>query len=213
MTTDPATVGVHDPVSIAKKLFEAGDIHHLPVVDDGVLVGIISSSDLLKIYLVDGNPAVLASATVGQLMEPDPVILESGASLRDGVIALSNGGYHALPVVDSRGTLVGIVTTGDLLSHLLRQIESGDGSIHEIGNARSEIRIGDDVVSRAIREAEEAAARGGDPGALPRVILHLRNRNRMLEHTCKAAELYLRSGHGEREHSVLVKRLADVRTQ
>ena len=36
--------------------------------------------------------------------------------------------------------------------------------------------------------------------------------NRKLRKVYEAAELYIRSGHGEREHSVLVKRLADIRS-
>ena len=35
--------------------------------------------------------------------------------------------------------------------------------------------------------------------------------NRLLKAVCKAAELYVRSGHADREHSVLVKALSDLR--
>jgi CBS domain-containing protein len=210
MTTDPATIEINDPISVAKKLFESGDIHHLPVVANGLLVGIVSSSDMLKFHLLDGDPAALSSATVRQIMEPDPVVLESGASLRDAAATLAVGGYHALPVVEPDRALVGIVTTSDLVGHLLQQIPRGDGSIHEPANAESGSRISDGEITRVIRQAEQAASHGGNPDDSSRVILHLRDRNRLLEHTCKAADLYLRTGHGEHEHGVLVKHLEDL---
>jgi len=210
MTTDPATVGPNDPISVAKQLFESGDIHHLPVVDHGVLAGIVTSSDLLKFHLLDGDPAALSSATVHEIMEVDPVVLESGASLRDAATALSVGGYHALPVVDFNRALIGIVTTADLVTHLLQQIPLADGSNHKKTNSSTTGRISDSDISRAMRRAEQTANQEGDPGWLSRVLLHFRDRNRLLEDVRKAAELYLRSGNGEHEHSVLVKRLADL---
>jgi hypothetical protein len=42
------------------------------------------------------------------------------------------------------------------------------------------------------------------------VFLYFQKRNRLLQKACQAAELYIRSGHGEHEHSVLVKRLLDL---
>ena len=41
-------------------------------------------------------------------------------------------------------------------------------------------------------------------------LVHLAEQNRLLKAVSKAAELYMRSGHGEHEHSVLIKTLADV---
>ena len=76
MTTDPSTVESGDPLSVAQQQFESGAIHHLPVVSDGTLVGIISSSDLLKFHLLDGGTAAVPSATVDQVMESNPVVLE-----------------------------------------------------------------------------------------------------------------------------------------
>ena len=213
MTTDPTTVQIGDPISVAKQMFVSGDIHHLPVVKNGLLVGIISSSDLLKFHLLDGDPAALSSATVGQIMEADPVVLQSGASLRDAATTLSIGGYHALPVIEHNRALVGIVTTVDLVTHLLQQIPRGDGSIHENANSGSTTRISDSEISGAVRQAEQSTSQGGDPDGLSRVLLHLRDQNRLLENVRKAAELYLRSGHGEHEHSVLVKVLAELQMQ
>ena len=46
MTTDPVTATAQDPVSaVAATMLERG-IHHVPVVDDGLPIGIITTSDL-----------------------------------------------------------------------------------------------------------------------------------------------------------------------
>jgi acetoin utilization protein AcuB len=208
MTTDPVTVGPDDTIAVAQQLFESGDIHHLPVVDNGLLVGIVSSSDLFKFHLLDGGPTSLSTATVRQVMEVNPVALKSGASLRDAAIRLSVGGYHALPVVEADGTLLGIVTTGDLVGHLLEQIPRGDGSLREISDP--EDGLSENQIAQTLRIAEQTTEDAGDLRDLSQLLLYLRDRNQLLEQVGQAAEHYMRSGHGEHEHSVLVKRLADL---
>ena len=211
MTTDPATVAPNDPLSAATELLQSGEIHHLPVAEDGILKGIVSSSDLLKFHLVEGGADRFANVPVRRVMQADPVVLESGGSLRDAATRLSDGGFHALPVVDPDHTLVGIVTTGDLVTHLLHQIPTGDGSLRSDTENKAAGSLNESEISTILQAAEQAAERGDDPGKLAHLVLFFRDRNRLLQHACQAAELYMRSGHGEREHSVLIKRLADLR--
>jgi len=212
MTTQPATVGPDDSVSMAKRLLESDDVHHLPVVENGKVVGIFTSADLLKLYLLEGHGRDLpdADARVGEFMEPHPVVLESSATLRDAATVLSIGGYHAVPVVGPDRVLIGIVTTGDLVSHLMEQIPRGDGSIHADVEANSAADVSDADVADLLRDAEQAAEVGRDLSGSSRALLMLRDRNRLLQRACQAAELYMRSGHAEHEHSVLMKRLADL---
>lgn len=179
MTTDPITIGSTDSVADARALFESRDIHHLPVVDDGKLVGIVSSADLLKLFLVDKKTDLLANVRVCQIMEVCPVTLDARATLREAAQKLQVGSFHALLVIDESATLVGIVTSGDLMEALLKSLPAGDGSII-------------DAPEQSLSELIED--------------------NQKLKAVCQAAELYIRSGHGEREHSVLVKRLADARS-
>ena len=178
MTTNPTTIASGESAANARALLDSARIHHLPVVDDGKLVGIVSTADLLKLYMLDEETTLSAHATVAQIMELRPKVLTTTASLRDAAEKLAAGGYHALPVVDSSNALVGIVTSSDLIVALLKSLPLGDGSIvkapeHDLG----------DVLDQ----------------------------NRKLRQVCEAAELYLRSGNAEHEHSVLVKCLATVR--
>jgi CBS domain-containing protein len=55
-------------------------------------------------------------------METNVVVIEREATLRDAAEKLCMGGFHALPVVDSRMRLVGIVTSSDLIGELLEHL-------------------------------------------------------------------------------------------
>jgi len=210
MTPDPMAIGPEDAVMVARELMRENDIHHLPVTDAGRLVGIVSSTDLYKFFLMDDSAQTISGIVVRSIMNTDPVFLTTDANLRDAATRLSVGGFHALPVIEPDGTLVGIVTSSDLIEQLLRQIPRGDGSIGSNNEPSARAGLDEDMISAVIIEAERME-KDGAAHAAAKVVLHLRNRNRTLLAVCQAAELYMRSGHGEHEHSVLMKRLADAR--
>jgi len=122
MTVDPATVGPQDTAAEARHLLETNAINHLPVVEGERLVGIVSSSDLLKLYLLDDKLPFFSAATVDQIMETKLIVLGRQATMREAAEKLSMGGFHALPVVDRRRKLLGIVTSSDLLGELLQHL-------------------------------------------------------------------------------------------
>ncbi|HKJ20921.1 MAG TPA: CBS domain-containing protein [Woeseiaceae bacterium] len=119
MTSDPATVSPQSSAAEARRLLESNVIHHLPVVEGDRLVGIVSSSDLLKLHLLDDKMAIFSRATVDQIMETNVTVLDKNSTLRDAVEKLSIGNFHALPVVDRKRRLLGIVTSTDLLNELI----------------------------------------------------------------------------------------------
>src|SRR5210317_2019766 len=94
MTTNPVTIRADDSVVTAKDLLEAHGIHHLPVVADGILVGILSSSDFLKLHVLRDRTKALAAISVSQIMEAEPVTLDVFADLVDVAAKLSEGGFH-----------------------------------------------------------------------------------------------------------------------
>ena len=129
MSTNLVTVHHGDPVSKVRQLATQHGVHHIPVVNGDQLVGIISWSDMLRVSFGDtfnaDQRAVDATLdhtfTIEQLMQKNPVTLEDNASVRDAAEILAKGDFHSIPVV--HGTkLVGIVTSTDLIKHLLDQI-------------------------------------------------------------------------------------------
>lgn len=124
MTPDPATVSPQCSATEARRLLDRNVINHLPVIEDGRLVGIVSSSDFLKLHLLDSNFEIVASATVNQIMETNVIVVTDKATLRDAAEKLSVGGFHALPVVNRKRKLVGIVTSHDLVSQLVSRLDN-----------------------------------------------------------------------------------------
>ncbi len=210
MTTEPVTIGPMQTIIEARKLLEAHPMHHLPVVEDGKLVGILSAADMLKFFMLDRDAAVLNAIRVRQAMQFDPVVLPSTANLRDAAERLSGGSFHALPVIEPDKTLVGIVTSSDLIEHLVKQIPRGDGSIRTRQLAPGDVDADDVDVSALAQQVEQAAASGEKLADIEKALLALQARNRQLNAVFQAAERYVRSGHADHEHSMLVKRLEEV---
>lgn len=211
MTTDPVTVAPEQPVTDARRIFDSRDLNHLPVVQDKKLVGMLSASDMLKFFMLDHGAGALESIVVRQAMQSQPIALPSDANLRDAANRLSSGSFHALPVIDADHVLVGIVTSSDLVRHLLRQIPVGDGSI-ESAATRPGAMTSSREISTTIAAVQQKAANGGELQDLEKALLALDARAKGLAAVCEAAERYVRSGHADHEHSILVKRLDDLRS-
>jgi osmoprotectant transport system ATP-binding protein len=111
MTSDPATVSPQSSAAEARRL-----------LDSNVIVGIVSSSDLLKLHLLDNTMALFTRATVDQIMETNVTVLGKNSTLREAVEKLSMGNFHALPVVDRKRRLLGIVTSTDLMNELMLRL-------------------------------------------------------------------------------------------
>lgn len=128
MTKDPVAIPRNAAVSEARRLLQDKDIHHLPVVDGDRLVGILTSTDLLRISFGEfGNQdgrsldAILDHTySIPDVMNQNPISIESSGTIRDAAQLLATGDFHSVPVV-SDGKLVGIVTSSDLIRYLLAQ--------------------------------------------------------------------------------------------
>jgi CBS domain-containing protein len=53
--------------------------------------------------------------TVGDLMTPDPIVIDEAASLDDAVRLLEENEISGLPVVDHDGVLVGVISQTDIV--------------------------------------------------------------------------------------------------
>lgn len=125
MSTDLTTVHDAQSVSTLRKIFEQGDIHHVPVVSGEDLIGIISSNDLMRVSFGEfgnqdgqGLDNVLDHTyKMHDLMNRNPVTVPKDGTIRDAARLLGSHSFHALPVVDGQ-KLVGIVTSTDLIQYL-----------------------------------------------------------------------------------------------
>lgn len=121
MSTRVVTVEMDDRLSVAKEIFDQANFHHLLVVDERKLEGVLSERDLLRAI----SPNLGSSAEtvkdletlqkrVHQVMTRNPVTIVSHINLDTATRILLEHNIGCLPVLE-QGELVGIVTWKDLL--------------------------------------------------------------------------------------------------
>ena len=125
MTSDPVTVERSQPISEAYRLLGDAPFNHLVVTDSGEAVGVLATSDILRlVYDVDGSDDralrtyIDHQFTIDDAMSIDLRTLSVGATVRDAAACLSDGSFHSVVVLADDGKLTGIVTTTDLARYL-----------------------------------------------------------------------------------------------
>ncbi len=116
MRTDVVTVEATQSASNAWTRMRQQRIRHLPVTDNGQLVGIVSERDL-------GGPrgqATRRGRTVGDLMTTRVVSASPKTTLRQAANLMRSRQIGSLLVTDENDQLVGIVTATDVLDELGR---------------------------------------------------------------------------------------------
>ncbi|GAA4238117.1 hypothetical protein GCM10022291_27350 [Postechiella marina] len=127
MTKDIIALNRSDDLERAEMLFKRYNIRHMPVVNEESIIGMLSYTDLLKISFADVtednhniNAVVYNMFSIEQVMTKTPICVSPNTTIREVAEILAESEFHALPVVD-KDTLVGIVTTTDLINYLLKQ--------------------------------------------------------------------------------------------
>ena len=129
MSKDLIALNRTDDLEHAELLFKRHNIRHIPVVSGEVIIGMLSYTDLLRISFADAvdeseqevNTLVYNMFTIEQVMAKNITTVTSDTSIKDVAEILASKEFHALPVVDN-GSLVGIVTTTDLINYLIAQL-------------------------------------------------------------------------------------------
>jgi CBS domain-containing protein len=123
MVTDPITVDVDQTISDVCRALSSERFHHLPVLDDGRLVGMISVTDLLKHGLAGADAETTGvydrHMRITKLMDANVITLSHRATIGEAAKLLSAGGFHAVPVIDEAERLRGLVTSTDLIGFML----------------------------------------------------------------------------------------------
>ncbi len=127
MTREVITVNPDTTMAKVQDIFRMNNIHHLPVVKEGRVVGIISHSDYLKLLhgftlfktekSQEYNDAILRSLLVGEVMTKQVATLHPDDSLELAASLFRENLFHAIPVVEKDGALAGILTTFDMINY------------------------------------------------------------------------------------------------
>lgn len=114
MSTNLITISPSNNLFEVRQIFMKNTIHHLPVVEDGRLVGILTTYDLWKneIAPVDYEKTLVAEVMTTKIAKIGP-----GDKIGTAAELFLDNRFHALPIVNNANKLVGIVTSHDVLKY------------------------------------------------------------------------------------------------
>lgn len=129
MSTNLITVAPSATLAEARTLMQDNRIHHIPVIDDEKLVGLVTLTNVLAAtdsFLRDQKNRIHANEiSIADAMVRDVATVEVNASLRHAALFLEKHSIGCLPVM-SDDKLVGIITDTDFVAvaiNLLEQLE------------------------------------------------------------------------------------------
>lgn len=131
MTNLVLTVRPEDEIRQVAKRLLASRISGAPVVEEGRLVGIVSETDLVKMYSALRRNVSLAdpdqrtdTALVGDVMTTRVVSITPDATVWEAASLIDRHAVRRLPVVDEDGFVVGVVARADLVRYMAQQEEA-----------------------------------------------------------------------------------------
>jgi CBS domain-containing protein len=113
MTKKPATCKISDSLSVAARLMWDGDCGAIPVVDDGGAVkGMITDRDICMACFTQAKPP--SNVSVQEAMSHSLFSCLPESNLADAERTMRLNKVRRLPVVDRRGSLIGILSLADI---------------------------------------------------------------------------------------------------
>jgi CBS domain-containing protein len=126
MSQPPISVEPSTLLLDAALTLRTGAIRHLPVVEHGRLVGLLTDRDIQRCapsrlipISEEGYNAVFAGTTVARVMTREPLSVSPDLSLPAAITLMQQSRFGCLPVVQDE-ELVGILTRSDLVETLQR---------------------------------------------------------------------------------------------
>jgi acetoin utilization protein AcuB len=124
MSEKIVTIRADDTLSTVEDIMTLGHVRHMPVVEGGRLVGVVSERDLLRASLsnlsefgTEQRRAFLYGVEIQRGMSQPPVVIDPGATVEMAASVLADRKIGCLPVVDPEGALLGMLTETDVLRY------------------------------------------------------------------------------------------------
>ncbi|AHY46120.1 CBS domain [Rubrobacter radiotolerans] len=130
MTRDVVTLGPEASVAQAWEIVRGRGVRHIPIVEDGRLVGLVSDRDLRDASPIrkssDGgeDENVFGWSSMRDIMTRKPVTISPFDTIEHAAREIYERRIGCLPVVDG-GELVGIITSADMMRTLIELFGAG----------------------------------------------------------------------------------------
>ena len=112
MTKDVISITKDRSIQECVNLMKKHSIRHLPVVEDGKLVGLVTEGDLRQIFLA----SLIEDLAIEDVMISDPITVSPDTEIEDAAKVIFYNKIGGLPVVDEEDRLLGIITVADILA-------------------------------------------------------------------------------------------------
>ena len=117
--TEIWSIDAREPVLAAIRMMAERGVGALPVLDEGRLAGIISERDYARKVILLGRAS--ADTPVSQIMSAPVVTVGPDEPVRRCMRIMTDRRIRHLPVVDSSGAMVGVISIGDLVSAVIEE--------------------------------------------------------------------------------------------
>jgi len=136
MEREVATLNASDHLDLADDIMRLGRIRHMPVLADGVLVGILSQRDLFRAAASttlqlrhDADRDFLAKILVSDVMTKDVIAVEPNESIRHAADIMLIRRIGCVPVVEGV-RLIGLLSESDCMRVLTAVLAYREGAAH-----------------------------------------------------------------------------------
>ncbi len=128
MTRGVVTVDMDDSLQTIREILNSFEFHHIPVVDDQKLIGIISDRDLLgELSPFLDTPSqeqrdfAILKRRAHQIMSRILITVNAETSIEKASNLLLENNISCLPVISTQDNVEGIVTWKDILRFYMKQ--------------------------------------------------------------------------------------------
>ncbi|HOD70331.1 MAG: Inosine-5'-monophosphate dehydrogenase [Deltaproteobacteria bacterium ADurb.BinA179] len=184
MVTDIVTIGKEAGIRDALTVMKKYSVRHLPVVESGLFIGLVTSGDLKQAILA----SMLETLKVSDVMLQNPYTITRDTPLEKAAGIIYEKNIGCLPVVEE-GKIVGIITIKDILKafiEIMGVLKSGSridvilknvhGSFDEVVSVIE--RNGGYIISAGMtisgdEDAHHFRISGGDTAAIAEELIQL----------------------------------------
>lgn len=131
MSKSVVTIGAGDSIQVAARLMRDNDIGALPVTQDNKVLGIITDRDIVIRAVAQGLDL---KTKVAEVMSKPVIAVQEDEFVFGAIKTMGENQVRRLPVVDSAGNLVGMISMADIalenedeleVAEMLEEISSG----------------------------------------------------------------------------------------
>lgn len=131
MTRSPITIHPQQTLPQAHRLMKTKNVRRLPVVEGDQLVGIVTFGDIREAQPSDATSLgiyelnyLIGLLTIDSIMTKNPITVRQDSLIADAARIMLEHKVGGLPVVDSDGLLVGIITESDICRVVVEEFKS-----------------------------------------------------------------------------------------